>query len=135
MAPQKSDKPRRRKNRKSRTEVSSGCESESDVPQQASEQPSEPPKKCKQELNPSIPTSPKHATDPEISALFTKFYMQRVTSEFSEDLDKLRQADDFKNDALPLLINALQQGTSLFRAEDKRRIVLAGLEKKESVCG
>jgi ribosome assembly protein 3 len=61
--------------------------------------------------------------------------MQRVTSEFSEDLDKLRQADDFKNDALPLLINALQQGTSLFGAEDKRRIVLAGLEKKESVCG
>lgn len=70
-------------------------------------------------------------TDAEISSAFTKFYMQRVTTEFEDDLDKLRQADDFKDSALHLLIGALQQGTSLFSMEEKRRIVLAGLEKKE----
>ncbi|KAF8866195.1 hypothetical protein BDZ45DRAFT_668051 [Acephala macrosclerotiorum] len=69
-------------------------------------------------------------TDAEISSAFTKFYMQRVTTEFEDDLDKLRQADDFKDGALPLLIGALQQGTSLFGVDEKRRIVMAGLEKE-----
>jgi len=68
-------------------------------------------------------------SDAEVTAAFTKFYMQRATTEFSEDLDRLRGADDFKDDALPLLISALQQGTSLFSMEEQRRIVMAGVEK------
>jgi ribosome assembly protein 3 len=52
--------------------------------------------------------------------------MQRLTTEFGEDLDKIRGADDFKGDALPILIDALKNGTSLFRAEEKSRIVSAG---------
>ena len=55
--------------------------------------------------------------------------MQRATVEFAEDLDKIRGADDFKDDALLLLVNALQQGTSLFSIEEQRRIVTAGIEK------
>jgi ribosome assembly protein 3 len=70
-------------------------------------------------------------TDAEVSAAFTKFYMQRVTMEFSEDLDRVRGADDFKDDALPLLINALQQGTSVFSIEEQKRIVTAAEEKGE----
>jgi ribosome assembly protein 3 len=70
-------------------------------------------------------------SDAEVTAAFTKFYMQRATTEFSEDLDRLRGADDFKDDALPLLINALQQGTLLFSIEDQKRIVMAGIEKEE----
>ena len=50
--------------------------------------------------------------------------MQQVTTEFAEDLDKLRQADDFKGDALQILIQALQQGTEGFKIEEKRRIVM-----------
>jgi ribosome assembly protein 3 len=70
-------------------------------------------------------------SDAEVTAAFTKFYMQRATTEFSEDLDRLRGADDFRDDALPLLINALQQGTFLFSIEEQKRIVMAGTEKEE----
>ena len=54
--------------------------------------------------------------------------------EFEEDLDRIRGADDFKDDALPLLINALQQGTSFFSVEEQRRIVTAGLEKDQKLA-
>ena len=69
-------------------------------------------------------------TDAEVSAAFTKYYMQRATTEFSEDLDRLRGSDDFKDDALPLLVNALQQGTSVFSIDEQRRIVTARIEKE-----
>jgi ribosome assembly protein 3 len=57
--------------------------------------------------------------------------MQRATQEFAEDLDRIRGADDFRDDALPLLINALRQGTSGFSIEEQKRVVTAGLEKQE----
>jgi ribosome assembly protein 3 len=66
----------------------------------------------------------------EISAAFTKYYMQRATTEFAEDLDKIRGADDFRDDALPLLIKALQQGTEGFTGEEMKRVVMARVEKK-----
>ena len=71
-------------------------------------------------------------TDAEVSAAFTKYYLQHATQEFAEDLDKVRAADDFRDDALPLLVNALQQGTSLFSMEEQRRIVTAGMEKENN---
>ena len=46
-------------------------------------------------------------------------------------LDRVRAAEDFRDDALPLLINALQQGTSVFSLEEQRRIVTAGMEKEK----
>lgn len=61
--------------------------------------------------------------------------MQHATAEFSEDLDRLRGADDFKDDALLLLINALQQGTSMFSTEEQRRIVTAVSPKGEKKAG
>ncbi|KAI1194318.1 ribosome-assembly protein 3-domain-containing protein [Nemania serpens] len=57
---------------------------------------------------------------------FTSYYLQQSTKEFAEDLDKIRSADDFKGDALPLLIKSLQQGTSMFSAADQKRVVDAG---------
>ena len=74
-------------------------------------------------------------SDADVKTAFTKFYMQRATTEFSEDLDKIRGADDFKDDALPLLINALQQGTTLFSVEEQRRVVTAGMENGEKKAG
>ncbi len=59
---------------------------------------------------------------------FTNFYLQRATVEFAEDLDKIRNADDFKDEALPVLIQALRQGTGLFSAEEQRRVVSAAVE-------
>lgn len=67
-------------------------------------------------------------SDSDIAAEFQAYYLQRATKELAEDLDKVRNADDFKNDAIPLLIHALQQGTSMFSADDKRNI-LSGSKK------
>lgn len=71
-------------------------------------------------------------SDVEVSAAFTSFYLQRATKEFAEDLDKIRSADDFKNDAIPVLINALSQGTSMFSTADQRRIVASKGSAKKS---
>jgi ribosome assembly protein 3 len=68
-------------------------------------------------------------SDTEVSESFTKYYLQRATAEFSEDLDKMRGADDFNAEAVPVLIHALKQGTVLFSVEEQRRIVNSG-EKK-----
>lgn len=50
--------------------------------------------------------------------------MQRATTEFEEDLDRVRNAEDFKGDALAILISALQQGTKVFSKEDQQRVVI-----------
>lgn len=62
-------------------------------------------------------------SDKEVEAEFTAYYLQRATAEFAEDLDKVRTADDFKNDAIHVLVNALQQGTAMFSPEEQRRVV------------
>lgn len=59
----------------------------------------------------------------EQAAEFNSYYLQRATKEFGEDLDKVRNADDFKNDGIAMLIHALQQGTAMFSEEDQRRIL------------
>ncbi|KAI2602683.1 ribosome-assembly protein 3-domain-containing protein [Hypoxylon sp. NC1633] len=58
-----------------------------------------------------------------ISQDFTTYYLQRSTLEFAEDLDRIRSADDFKGDAVAMLVKSLQQGTSLFSAVDQKRIL------------
>ncbi|KAF4892460.1 Ribosome assembly protein 3 [Colletotrichum viniferum] len=58
-----------------------------------------------------------------VSQEFTNFYLQRTTQEFAEDLDKVREADDFKAESLPFLIHALQQGTALYPATDQQRVM------------
>ncbi|KAL2268104.1 hypothetical protein VTJ83DRAFT_2950 [Remersonia thermophila] len=75
---------------------------------------------------PSRPSPAPEKSDKQVAAEFTSYYLQRATQEFAEDLDKVRSADDFKNDALHVLIGALQQGTALFSPDEQRRIVTAG---------
>ncbi|KAH9904572.1 ribosome-assembly protein 3-domain-containing protein [Xylariomycetidae sp. FL2044] len=65
----------------------------------------------------------KSKDDNTASQEFTSYYLQQSTKEFAEDLDKIRSADDFKADALPMLVKSLQQGTSMFSPSDQRRIV------------
>ncbi|KAF9870410.1 hypothetical protein CkaCkLH20_12077 [Colletotrichum karsti] len=62
---------------------------------------------------------------PATSQEFTAFYLQRTTQEFAEDLDKVREADDFKAESLPFLIHALQQGTALYSTADQARVARA----------
>jgi ribosome assembly protein 3 len=65
-------------------------------------------------------------TNSEVS--FNRYYMQRVATEFEEDLDRVRNAGDFDENALPQLVNALQQGVLVFSVEDRRRIGVEGVE-------
>lgn len=56
---------------------------------------------------------------------FGALYLRKIASEFADDLDKVREAQDFKASSVPMLIHALKQGESLFTAEEKRRVVAA----------
>jgi hypothetical protein len=54
---------------------------------------------------------------------FDAIYIRKITTELADDLDKVRSAQDFKANSIPMLIHALKQGESLFSAEEKRRVV------------
>jgi hypothetical protein len=54
---------------------------------------------------------------------FSGIYLRRLAAELADDLDKVREAQDFKANSVPMLIHALRQGESMFSAEEKRRVV------------
>lgn len=59
---------------------------------------------------------------PQQGEAFSSFYLRKVTAELADDLDKVRQAGDFRaRTSLPMLIHALQQGEAIFSAEEKGR--------------
>ena len=43
--------------------------------------------------------------------------------EFQEDLDKIRSSADFKESSIPILVNALRQGQSIFSDDEKHGIM------------
>lgn len=56
---------------------------------------------------------------------FEPQYLQRTTQELAEDLDKVRNTNDFKADSIQFLVHALQQGASQFSPDEQRRLVNA----------
>ena len=62
------------------------------------------------------------STRPE-AADFESFYMQQVTAEFADDLDKIRNANDFGEKSLPVLIAALKQSASMYSEEERRKVM------------
>lgn len=80
-----------------------------------------------------MPDAPTHFTASSASKAFTgqqqeefnALYLRKITGEVADDLDKVREAQDFKASSVPMLIHALKQGESLFSAEEKRRVVAA----------
>ncbi|KOS23450.1 Ribosome assembly protein 3 [Escovopsis weberi] len=64
-------------------------------------------------------------------AEFTAFYLQKLTQELSEDLEKVRNADDFKTDSVPFLVHALQQGARQFSDEQQERLVKAAKDSED----
>lgn len=56
---------------------------------------------------------------------FESYYMKRVTAEFADDLDKLRNAPDFSEQSVPILIQALRRGSKGF-SEEEKEIVMKG---------
>ena len=53
---------------------------------------------------------------------FEEFYLRQATKEFANDLDKLRSAPDFNERSLPILIDALKQGTACFSKEERKKV-------------
>lgn len=49
--------------------------------------------------------------------------MKRVTAEFADDIDKLRNAPDFSEKSVPVLIQALRQGVNGFSEEEKEKVM------------
>ncbi|KAL5627400.1 hypothetical protein BROUX41_003553 [Berkeleyomyces rouxiae] len=61
--------------------------------------------------------------------VFSAYYLQRTTSELAEDLDRVRAAEDFKADSIPLLVHALQQGAATFTGAEQQRVAGAAEEE------
>jgi len=66
------------------------------------------------------PVFTKKRVNPEQS--FEDFYLRQATKEFANDLDKLRSASDFNARSVPLLVQALKQGTACFGREERVRV-------------
>ncbi|KAM0474625.1 hypothetical protein ACHAPX_007569 [Trichoderma viride] len=60
---------------------------------------------------------------PGQQASFSALYLQSLTQELSEDLDKIRNADDFKVESVPFLVHALQQGAQQFSASQQGAVL------------
>ncbi|KAL6721163.1 hypothetical protein ACLMJK_000265 [Lecanora helva] len=61
--------------------------------------------------------------EPEES--FESYYLKQVTAEFADDIDKIRNAPDFTEKSVPVLIQALKQSGAGFTDEQKR-IIMGG---------
>lgn len=71
---------------------------------------------------PVLPAKPQLAPE-KVDEEFDAIYIRKITTELADDLDKVRSAQDFKANSIPMLIHALKQGESLFSGEEKRRVV------------
>lgn len=75
-------------------------------------------------LEPVLPSRPKEdATSGKQEEKFDAIYIRKITTELADDLDKVREAQDFKANSIPMLIHALKQGESLFSVEEKGRVI------------
>lgn len=54
---------------------------------------------------------------------FEEYYMRLITEEFGDDLNNVREAKDFGDNSLPMLIRALRQGVNIFDSGEKRAVV------------
>jgi len=62
-------------------------------------------------------------TQTQIQEEFTALYLRKIAAELADDLDKVRSAQDFKANSVPMLVHALKQGERLYSAEEKARVI------------
>ncbi|KAL8825865.1 MAG: hypothetical protein Q9191_004151 [Dirinaria sp. TL-2023a] len=66
----------------------------------------------------------KASEDPQASSKdFESFYLQQLTTEFADDLDRLRNANDFNDNSVPVLIEALKQTAKVYTEEEKEKVM------------
>lgn len=68
------------------------------------------------QLNPS-----KQQPHPKES--FEAYYLRQITEEFADDIDKIRNAPDFNEKSVPVLVHALKQSGAHFTEEEQRTIM------------
>ncbi|CAD6587641.1 MAG: hypothetical protein ASARMPRED_003211 [Alectoria sarmentosa] len=56
---------------------------------------------------------------------FESYYLKRVTAEFADDIDRLRNAPDFNERSVPVLIAALKGGSKGFSEDEKEKLIKA----------
>ena len=54
---------------------------------------------------------------------FESYYLKQITAEFADDIDKLRSAPDFSAQSVPILVQALRQGSKGFTDEEKEKVM------------
>ncbi|KAL8804524.1 MAG: hypothetical protein Q9182_002532 [Xanthomendoza sp. 2 TL-2023] len=54
---------------------------------------------------------------------FEAFYLKQITTEFADDLDKLRNASDFNDKSLTILIDGLKCTARTYSEEEKAEIM------------
>ncbi|KAL8956615.1 MAG: hypothetical protein Q9183_006263, partial [Haloplaca sp. 2 TL-2023] len=57
---------------------------------------------------------------------FETFYLKQVTAEFADDLDRLRNANDFNEKSLPILVDALKGTAGTYSEKDKVKVMGKG---------
>lgn len=72
------------------------------------------------------PTTANATKQRDVHAEFESNYLKQVTAEFANDIEKLRQAPDFKDSFVPVLIKALKQGADIFSDSEKRLVLGLG---------
>lgn len=61
---------------------------------------------------------------------FERFYLKQATTEFADDLDKLRSAGDFRGEkSVGIIVEALKQGVACFAKEERMRVGGAALSQ------
>ncbi|KAL8785744.1 MAG: hypothetical protein Q9213_003211 [Squamulea squamosa] len=78
---------------------------------------------------PTLPSHPKHGSSDKVEDAetdFEAFYLKQVTAEFADDLDKLRNANDFNEKSMPVLIDALKMTARTYSEEEKAKVMGCG---------
>ncbi|KAL8915504.1 MAG: hypothetical protein Q9171_000069 [Xanthocarpia ochracea] len=70
---------------------------------------------------PGLPSRPElvSSTSKVEETDFETFYLKQITAEFADDLDKLRNANDFNEKSMPILIDALKSAAHTYSEEEK----------------
>lgn len=53
---------------------------------------------------------------------FAAQYLRHVTSEFADEIERLRKAKDFRDSSVPILVEALKQGSEMYSVDERTRL-------------
>ncbi|CAM0135889.1 unnamed protein product [Umbelopsis sp. WA50703] len=69
---------------------------------------------------------PKSLLDtPDVAKRFRDFYMAKLTQAFPNDLDQIRQEENFDHNKLEILIDSLEAGVDIFSDMEKNFAILS----------